>query len=950
MTNIITIDELKNSVLNANIDDEYIQPAIDEAQSIYLREILGDALLNAIINKINGNSLTGKYLTLVNDYVKPYLSYMIQSIIVVPITYKIRNAGVIQQYDNGFTTTQMKDTQYLKDYYDGKAEFYGNRLTEWLRKNANDIVEYRLSASNVTNPTTSQNVTNIFLGGTKRGKCGYVSTSGGGGTHDTVDWDDITNRPDFATVATSGSYNDLSNKPEIPSLDGYATEQWVENQGYSTFSGDYNDLENKPEIPTVNNATLTIAQGGVTKGTFTANAGTDVTINLDGGGSGSTDWNDIENKPDFATVATSGSYNDLNDIPSYFSYIHENGSQNGVMLDGETQFGEITADIAGGIQCNFKVDLAQVTKLYSDYIITGENTNGRTELVISGDDGNNVYGKIAKDGIYEGNTKLEAKYLQINDLPANVSAFNNDAGYTTFDGDYNSLTNKPTIPAAPVQSDWNENDNTSLAYIQNKPTIPAPQVQADWQQNDSTQPDYIKNRPSMPSAQIQSDWNQTNTSEVDYIKNKPTIPTVPTNVSAFTNDAGYLTQHQSLAGYATEQWVENQGYSTFSGDYNDLENKPEIPTVNNATLTIAQGGVTKGTFTANAGTDVTINLDGGGSGSTDWNDIENKPDFATVATSGSYNDLNDIPSYFSYIHENGSQNGVMLDGETQFGEITADIAGGIQCNFKVDLAQVTKLYSDYIITGENTNGRTELVISGDDGNNVYGKIAKDGIYEGNTKLEAKYLQINDLPANVSAFNNDAGYTTFDGDYNSLTNKPTIPAAPVQSDWNENDNTSLAYIQNKPTIPAPQVQADWQQNDSTQPDYIKNRPSMPSAQIQSDWNQTNTSEVDYIKNKPTIPTVPTNVSAFTNDAGYLTQHQSLAGYATETWVQQQGYSTFDGDYNSLANKPTIPAAQVQSDWNANSGMGEILNKPSMTAETWTFTLSDNTTVTKTVWLQ
>lgn len=31
-----------------------------------------------------------------------------------------------------------------------------------------------------------------------------------------VDWDDITNKPNFATVATSGSYNDLSNKPTIP--------------------------------------------------------------------------------------------------------------------------------------------------------------------------------------------------------------------------------------------------------------------------------------------------------------------------------------------------------------------------------------------------------------------------------------------------------------------------------------------------------------------------------------------------------------------------------------------------------------------------------------------------------------------------------------------------------------------------------------------------------------
>lgn len=39
----------------------------------------------------------------------------------------------------------------------------------------------------------------------------------------------------------------------------------------------------------------------------------------------------------------------------------------------------------------------------------------------------------------------------------------------------------------------------------------------------------------------------------------------------------------------------------------------------------------------------------------------------------------------------------------------------------------------------------------------------------------------------------------------------------------------------------------------------------------------------LSNKPTIPTVPTNVSAFNNDVGYLTQHQSLANYYTKTEV-------------------------------------------------------------------
>lgn len=47
-------------------------------------------------------------------------------------------------------------------------------------------------------------------------------------------WTDVTGKPIFATVATSGNYNDLSNKPSIPSLLGYATESWVRNRGYLT--------------------------------------------------------------------------------------------------------------------------------------------------------------------------------------------------------------------------------------------------------------------------------------------------------------------------------------------------------------------------------------------------------------------------------------------------------------------------------------------------------------------------------------------------------------------------------------------------------------------------------------------------------------------------------------------------------------------------------------------
>lgn len=57
------------------------------------------------------------------------------------------------------------------------------------------------------------------------------------------------------------------------------------------------------------------------------------------------------------------------------------------------------------------------------------------------------------------------------------------------------------------------------------------------------------------------------------LQNKPTIPTVPTNVSSFTNDAGYLTAHQDISGKANSA---DLATVATSGSYNDLLDKPEI--------------------------------------------------------------------------------------------------------------------------------------------------------------------------------------------------------------------------------------------------------------------------------------------------------------------------------------------------------------------------------------
>ena len=70
----------------------------------------------------------------------------------------------------------------------------------------------------------------------------------------------------------------------------------------------------------------------------------------------------------------------------------------------------------------------------------------------------------------------------------------------------------------------------------------------------------------------------------------------------------------------------------------------------------------------------------------------------------------------------------------------------------------------------------------------------------------------------------------------------------------------------------------------------------------------------------------------NPSGYITGISSgdvttALGY---TPVNPSSLATVatSGSYNDLSNKPTIPAAQVNSDWNAVSGVAEILNKPNL----------------------
>lgn len=189
----------------------------------------------------------------------------------------------------------------------------------------------------------------------------------------------------------------------------------------------------------------------------------------------------------------------------------------------------------------------------------------------------------------------------------------------------------------------------------------------------------------------------------------------------------------------------------------------------------------------------------------------------------------------------------------------------------------------------------------------------------------------------------------------------IPAAQVNSDWNA--TTGVSSILNKPTIPSAQVNANW--TATTGVASILNKPSTmtPTAHASSattygigtsanyghvklsDSVTSTSSAASGVAATPAavksvMDAIPTKVSELTNDSGYIT------GY-TETdptvpaWAKAASKPTYaaseisglaavatTGSYNSLSDKPTIPAAQVNSNWTATTGVASILNKPSI----------------------
>lgn len=341
---------------------------------------------------------------------------------------------------------------------------------EYLYLNVNDFVDiYRGDGSTIV---VSNNIISV-----KSGVFALVSH-----TH-TVS--DITNFPSLATVATSGSYNDLSNKPDIPT----DVSDLTDNLGAS-----FKPLEHTHTVSDITDARTEFAQlshtHGCTEITDIAELYAPLTHNHD---------------EYYATIGHNHEVSDITDFPS------------------------------------IPADVSDLTDSYDTEFTPKSHEHTTSDIT--------DFPSLA-------NVATSGSYNDLSNKPSIFSGNYNDLTNkpSLFSGSYNDLTNKPTIPT----------DVKDLTDTTNKAFTP------------KTHSHTVSDISNFPATMTPSSHTHTE-SEITDLKN-------------------YLTQHQDISGKLDIAQTDNKGKNVVvdstTGNIT-FENKPTIPSASTSTPSadVANGAI-----------------------------------------------------------------------------------------------------------------------------------------------------------------------------------------------------------------------------------------------------------------------------------------------------------------------------------------------------------------------
>ena len=153
----ISEEKLKDSTaINLNVDPNLLLPYVRQAQKLYVEPKLGTKLTQKLKDLITagtiGDVANAAYKTLLDDYIGDMLPNWAFYHAVPFLRFKIENGNIYSKTSETGNALSQEESQSLREEVSNTAQYYTERLIEYITNNTGLFPEYSTNSGADVNP------------------------------------------------------------------------------------------------------------------------------------------------------------------------------------------------------------------------------------------------------------------------------------------------------------------------------------------------------------------------------------------------------------------------------------------------------------------------------------------------------------------------------------------------------------------------------------------------------------------------------------------------------------------------------------------------------------------------------------------------------------------------------------------------------------------------------
>lgn len=129
------------TILGGNVDADKYTFCIEGVQISVIEPLLGSELYDVIVEGATNGSLTGKYLELYTDFVKPITKNEALAEYIEIASLMVNNGGIFKHAPEAKEIPVRSEIESLSEKYHNLGQMYASRFEKWICKNP--LSEYK---------------------------------------------------------------------------------------------------------------------------------------------------------------------------------------------------------------------------------------------------------------------------------------------------------------------------------------------------------------------------------------------------------------------------------------------------------------------------------------------------------------------------------------------------------------------------------------------------------------------------------------------------------------------------------------------------------------------------------------------------------------------------------------------------------------------------------------